>query len=295
MHPSDEQPADETMKQTAGETPEEQGFQPLYEFPPPGSLLNEAAQPAPITQILPEPGREPKQEQKPVQSNAQQGFVYPPPPSYYQNMTVPPQHPLVQPPPQSSAGQQVPGGLNYAPQTPQRPMQQGGVQVYPPPGSPPFVPPPPDKKSYRWAWFVGAILAVIVLASCGLCGWGAYILFNTSLQQVSGALNVVNDYYTDLQSQNYSAAYSDLAPQGQISGLTRDQFTSQARQRDAQYGPVLSFVPGQPSYSNNPTTGPDLSRFTITVEVKRSHLNYTVLLTLSKVKGNWKIIEYDQV
>jgi hypothetical protein len=293
MHSSDEQP--ETMKQAADETPGQQGLQPLYEFPPGGSLLNEAAQPAPITQILPEPGQEPQPEQKPAHGNAQQGFVYPPPPSYYQNMTLPPQHPIMPSPPQSRAGQQVPGGLNYAPQTPQRQMQQGGVHMYPPPGAPPFVSPPPVKKSYTWAWIVAIILAVAVLASCGLCGWGAYNLFNTSLQQVSGALTVVNDYYTNIQSQNYSSAYSDLAPQGQISGLTQDQFTTQAKQRDAQYGPVLSFVPGQPSFSNNPTTGPDLSRFTVTVDVKRTHLNYTVLLTVSKVRENWKIIEYDQV
>src|SRR2546421_6753166 len=100
MHSSDEQPSDETMKQAADETPEQQGFQPLYEFPPSGPLFNEAAQPAPITQVLSEAGQEQEAEQKPVHANVQQGFVYPPPPSYYQNMVVPPQHPIMQPPPQ---------------------------------------------------------------------------------------------------------------------------------------------------------------------------------------------------
>jgi len=204
----------------------------------------------------------------------------------------------MQPLPQSRTEQQVPGGLKYASPTPLTPpthMQQGGVQTYPPPGAPPFVSQPQVKKSYRWAWIIAAILGVAVLASCGLCGWGAYNFFNTTFQQVSGSLAVVNDYYTNLQSQNYTAAYSDLAPRGQLSGLTQDQFTGQAMQRDARYGPVLSFVPGQPSFSNNPTTGPNLSRFTITVDVKRTHLSYTVLLTLNKVRGNWKITEYDQI
>jgi hypothetical protein len=196
---------------------------------------------------------------------------------------------------QNRAEQQAPAGLKYAPQRPQTHMQQGGVQRYPPPGAPPFAPQPQAKKSYTWAWIIAAILGVALLASCGLCSWGAYNFFHTTVQQMSGALDVVNDYYTNLQSQNYTAAYSDLAPRGQISGLTQDQFTSQAMQRDTQYGPVLSFVPGQPSFSNNPTTGPDLSRFTITVDVKRTHLNYTVLLTMIKVRGVWKITEYDQI
>ena len=284
MHSSDEQPAGETMKQVADETPEQQGFQPLYEFPPSGPLLNEAAQPAPITRALPEAGQEKEAEQKPVHANTQQDFVYPPPPSYYQNMVVPPQHPVMLQPPQSRIEQQAPpGDVKYAPQT------------HPSPGAPPFVSQPQVKKSYTWAWIIAAILGVAVLASCGLCGWGAYNLFNTTFQQVSGSLDVVNEYYTNLQSQNYTAAYSDLAPQGQISGLTQDQFTRQASQRDGQYGPVLSFVPGQPSFTNNPTTGPDLSRFTVTVAVKRAHLNYTVLLTMMKIRGNWKITEYDQI
>jgi hypothetical protein len=276
------------MNQATDEAPEQSGFQPLYEFPPGGPLLNEAAQPTPITQIHPEAGQE--AEQKPAYANAQQGFVYPPPPSYYQNMVLPPQHPIMQAPPQSRTEQQAPpGDVKYGPQTLQR------HHTSPPPGGPPFISQPPVKKSYTWAWIIATILGVAVLASCGLCGWGAYNLLNTTFQQVSGSLDVVNDYYTNIQSQNYSVAYSDLAPQGQISGLTQDQFTRLAMQRDAQYGPVLSFVPGQPSFSNNPTTGPDLSRFTVTVDVKRTHLSYTVLLTMIKERGNWKITEYDQI
>jgi hypothetical protein len=292
MHSSDEHPADETMKQATDEMPEQQGFQPLYEFPPSGPLLNEAAQPTPISRVQPETGQGKGQEaeQKPVHANAQQGFVYPPPPSYYQNMVMPPQRPLMQTPLQSRTEQQAPlGDMRYRPQTQQGPM------TYAPPGAPPSASQPQVKKSYKWAWIIATILGVAVLASCGLCGWGAYNLFSTTFQQISGSVSVVNDYYTDLQSQNYTAAYGDLAPQGQISGLTQNQFTSQAMQRDTQYGPVLSFVPGQPSFSNNPTTGPDLSRFTVTVDVKRTHLNYTVLLTMVKVRGVWKITEYDQI
>src|SRR5436305_4976499 len=122
MHSSDEHLADETMKQATDEMPEQQGFQPLYEFPPSGPLLNEAAQPAPISQVRPEAGQ------------GQEGFVYPPPPSYYQNMVMPPQRPLMQVPSQSRAEQQAPSSdVRYRPQTQQGPM------TYAPPGAPPSV------------------------------------------------------------------------------------------------------------------------------------------------------------
>jgi len=138
-------------------------------------------------------------------------------------------------------------------------------------------------------------LGVIILASCGLCGWGAYTFVNSTYQQVSGALNVVDDFYSNLQAENYSAAYSDLAPQGQIIGLTQSQFTAQASKLDHQYGPVTSFVPGQPSFSTDAGTGSNLSRFTITVDIKRTHLSYTALLTVNKIGGTWKITQYDRI
>lgn len=261
MHSSDQQPADEAQEQ--------QGFRPLYEFPPAEPLLNEAPQPAPITRVLPEVG----QEADSLHEDVQRGLVYPPPPSYYQNMVIPPQPPMMLPP-QGAPGQQ-------------RQVQAGGVA--------PFVPQPPAKKSYKWVWIVVSVLSVALLASCGLCGWGVYTLFATSFQQISGSLNVVNDYYTDLQSRNYIAAYGDLAPQGQISGLTQKQFIQQASKLDAQYGPVVSFVPGQPAFSTSANGQPDLSRLTITVNVKRTHFNYTVLLVVSKIRGSWKITEYDRL
>ena len=103
------------------------------------------------------------------------------------------------------------------------------------------------------------------------------------------------DFYSNLQAENYSAAYSDLAPQGQIIGLTQNQFTVQASKLDKQYGPIASFVPGQPSFSTDASTGPNLSRFTITVDIKRTHLSYTALLTVNKIGGTWKITQYDRI
>ena len=221
MQPSDQQPAEETPKQ---DSEEQMDFQPLYEFPPGGPLLASVIpQSAPVTRVLP-----PEElASAPIDEEAiRQGLVYPPPPAYYQNMSLPPVLPPL--PPQNPAQQSSPNTIAYTPLAPGQ-MQPAGVQTYPPPL---ISSPPPVKKSYRWAWIIVAIISIFLLASCGLCGWGFYNIFSSTYQHVSGALNVVDDFYTDLQSKNYTAAYSNLPPQGQISGLTQDAFTAQASKLD---------------------------------------------------------------
>ena len=294
MQSSEEQPVADNASKHAEEAeenkqykePEEpQAFQPLYEFPPEGSQFNLASQPAPITQVLPEG----ELEYLPLDEAVRQGLVYPPPPSYYQNMPVLPEQ--LQPPLPPSSQRVGAGPASYVPQ---RQMPPGNVQLYPPqpPGAfPAYMPPPPAKKSYTWVWLLVTILSVIVLASCGLCGWAFYTIFNTTYQQVSGSLDVVNDYYTNLQSSNYTAAYHDLA----ITGLTQEAFSTQATKIDTQDGPVLSFTLGQPSFQTNSNTGPNLSHFNVTVDVKRAHSSYSALLTVSKIGGSWKITYYDRL
>jgi hypothetical protein len=277
MQSSDQQPVEEPRKRESEE--EQAAFQPLYEFPPEGPLTNAMPLPAPITQVLPE---EELAGAALDEEAIRKGLVYPPPPAYYQNMSdapvppVPPALPLQMPGMQAAPGQ----------------MQRGSAPAYPPPW---VSSTPPVKKSNRWIWILVTIISVFMLAGCGLCSWGIYTVFSSTFQQVTGALNVVDNFYTNLESQQYTAAYSDLAPQGQISGLTEAAFISQASKLDEQDGPVVSFTPGQPTFRTDPNTGPDLSHFTITVDVKRTHGSYTVLLSLANIQGTWKITEYDRL
>ena len=92
------------------------------------------------------------------------------------------------------------------------------------------------------------------------------------MQGVSGSLNVVNDYYGNLQARNYAAAFGDINTQYELSSLTETKFAQEASTRDSQYGPILSFTPGQPAYSSTPNGGFDFTRFTISVDVKRPNL-----------------------
>ncbi len=282
--------------------------QPLYEFPPEHlQSSNPAIQPlpAPITQALP------LEDGAPIDEEAiRNGLVYPPPPSFYQNMqplTTPPTLPPVQSrPPFQQYGQpmqQAPvnSGVvppqaqgQHIPRQPQVPQSS-----YPPTYPPPFVPPYerrlPARKSRRWLWITLSIVGAVLLLTCGLCSWAAYSFLAPAVQGISGSLDVVNDYYGDLQTKNYAVAFKDIDTQYELSGLTLTQFAQEARTRDSQYGPILSFTPGQPAYASTSNGGFDFTRFTISVDVKRAKLSYTTTLYVRKLGNSWKITNFDSV
>jgi hypothetical protein len=298
MQPSDQQPPsmDENEQRSIqeqenlGNLPEESS--PLYEFPPESELSPEFISSNVSPESAPKTGS--TAGTTPGVQAGPEGFVYPPLPSYYQNMPHPgdvPPLPSIPTPAQGSA--KLPPYQSMPPQ-----FQPPSVAtMYPATGVPPFqspnVPPPAptQKRSHKWIWILVSVAAVILLAGCGLCGWGFYSIFRPAFQGVSGSLNVVNDYYSNLQSQNYVAAYADLS----VHNLTEARFAQQARQLDQQDGPILSYTPNQPSFSSNPNSGPNLSQFNIVVNIKRQKLSYTVFLTLNQINGKWKITYYDRL
>jgi predicted small integral membrane protein len=270
----DQQPVEEAQAQEEPAEVVEAG-QPIYEFPPESRIAQlPASQP-----VSPEAGM-------PLEEAVRRGLIYPPPPAYYQNMPeggqrVPLPPVWSQPP--------VPGGSVSPTAAPYG--YQAGTQTLPPPAPAQ----PAQKPSRTWIWVVATFFSVIVLLSCGLCSWGFYSVFTSSFQITNGVITTVNDYYSAIEQKNYVAAYSELAPQGSISGLTQEAFIQQARQRDLQYGPVTSYAPGQPAFGFNSSNQPDLSQMTLTVSVTRTHLHYTVLLTLQKTGNNWRITDFDRI
>jgi len=271
------------MQQTPDQSPEEQNLvsQPLYEFTADDSLPRipqtgrqaavtdeskektyQQAQSASTTHILPE-GSEPYAQSEEA---IRQGLVYPPPPWFYQNMQAPAEPPPLPPlsPPYPSSGQ---------------PYSPASLQA-------------PAKKSYAWIWIVAAILGFALISACGLCGWA----IASTAQQVAGSVNVVDGYYSAIKAQNYGAAYNYLAPQDDINGITLDKFTRQAQSLDAQYGVITAYTLNQPAYTTNPDTGPDLSHFTMTVNITRAkQKSYTVLLTVRDLGGHWKVTNFDRM
>ena len=215
----------------------------------------------------------------------QQGMIYPPPPSYYQNMQTPPVRTAL--PLQPGANTSLP----FQSSTPgsQAQLNPMGVQVplYPPPYYPEMQ--PPVKKSYKWVWIIVSIFSVAFLVTCGLCGWGFYQLFSTVFQQETGATDVVNNYFQDVQNQRYTQAFQDL----QINGLTLSDYITKAQDSDTQNGSLLSFVVGQPTFDSS-SSGPDLSHWRYTVDITRAKDSYPVLVTVQKIGGNWKITYIDR-
>lgn len=282
MQSSSEKPAGESGHENGGTGNEvEQAALPLYEFPADSSLLQDAAE---SPQVKHQDSGDDTLKQ-PSEEAIQQGLIYPPPPSFYQNMQVPFARPALPLQP----GPNVP--FTYHSTEPRGQFYPPGVQVSPfPPAQFPG-PPPPVKRSSKWVWIIVSIFATGLLVSGGLCAWAFYTLYNTTLQQASGSVNVVNDYFKQIQNQAYVNAYRDL----QISGLTQDDFIAQAQASDTQNGLILSFVVQQPTSVSNPGSGPDLSQWRFTIDVTRAKTSYPVLLTVKQIGGDWKITYYDRI
>jgi len=205
-----------------------------------------------------------------------QGVAYPPPPSYYQNMEIP----TIRSPLPAQSG------------TPGSQLLLNTIGTQAPPSAP--VPYPETqtriKKSRKWVWIIVSIFSVGFLVTCGLCSWGVYQLFATVIKQESGATDVVNTYFQDVQHQRYTEAYQKL----QISGLTLESYIAQAQASDTQNGVLLSYVPQQPTVNTNSSTGPDLSKWSYTVDVTRAKKTYPVLVTVENIGGSWKITYIDR-
>jgi len=215
----------------------------------------------------------------------QQGMIYPPPPSYYQNMQTPPVRTALPLQPRANTS------LPFQSSTPSSQAQLNPMDVQVAPYPPTYYPgmQPPVKKSYKWVWIIVSIFSVAFLVTCGLCGWGFYQLFSTVFQQETGATDVVNNYFQDVQNQRYTQAFQDL----QINGLTLSDYITKAQDSDTQNGSLLSFVVGQPTFDSS-SSGPDLSHWRYTVDITRAKVSYPVLVTVQKIGGNWKITYIDR-
>ena len=100
----------------------------------------------------------------------------------------------------------------------------------------------------------------------------------------------MNTYFQDVQNQRYEHAYQNL----QISGLTLEDYVKQAQASDAQNGLLLSFSVEQPTFDTNANSGPDLNKWSYTVNVTRAKTSYPMLVTVEKVGGSWKITYIDK-
>jgi hypothetical protein len=272
----------------------EQTSSPLYEFSTPYVSQPDKGQEsrASIAETTDAsastPASETEGQHRPEEDLLHRGMVYPPPPSFYQQAQFAPGQPLPQASMPMYPGMQPAQSAGYVP-------QGGYAGMQPPPFVP--VPPmqPPPKKSYRWLWITISILVVLLLAACGFCGWAFSQFFTPIVQSETNAINVTNEYYDALHSNDYASAYQYLMPQGSIKGMALATFTQRAQAVDKQYGAVRSYTTGAVNIVTDSNTGLDFSRFTIVVNVTRPGQSYSVLLSLQKSGNDWKITDFDRL
>ncbi|MBX5456204.1 MAG: hypothetical protein IRZ31_04820 [Thermogemmatispora sp.] len=242
-------------------------------------------------------------------------FVYPPPPAFYERLA---------PEVERRSAQVLPGAA--APRGEQarsaavgdRPAAPTSPSSLPPltaaeaphrretlPSAPPLPSPSPDpgwpqsaapvaaarRRSRRVIWISLGILALAFFACIGVAIWTFAGPFKQLQQQYDGLTALVNDYYDDIQLQDYVHAFRDLQPEGFHAQLTQQEFVQEAHDFDTRYGPVLSYrIRSLPNLSLE--DGPN---YTVEVDVTRTHLSYTVLLTVRQVGSGWKIIDFDRL
>lgn len=214
-------------------------------------------------------------------------------------------------PPYGQSPYTSPYEQQYAPQTqpPQYPPTQYGTPpAYPPPV---YAPVQQPKQSNKVLWIVlGIIGALLLIVGGGCCavfyfvGKTAQNTVQTLSTQVSTTMTAdqgtmiadetppaqqAQDYYLAISAQDYSNAYSYLAPNMTASdgtALTQATFTQQAQALDASEGDVTDYT----------ATADPNDATKVTVQVTRSKgKTYTVHLTFKQGDYQWVISSFDSI
>jgi hypothetical protein len=201
--------------------------------------------------------------------------------------------------------------------------QQYSSQPTPPPypatqyGAPPpvvqpvYVPPPQQKSSTKTVWIVLGVIGALLLLVGGGCCFAFFFVFNKASQTVQSVSTQIaststadqqtavaseptpeqqaQDYYLAISVQDYTNAYSYLAPNMTTTdgkALTQALYAQEAEKLDATEGQVTNYtVTADP---NDPTK--------VTVQVTRSKgQTYTVHLTFVQGESQWVISSFDNI
>ena len=84
---------------------------------------------------------------------------------------------------------------------------------------------------------LAAMMAILSLLTCVFCGGGFYFAYS-ALTFNPGPDSVATSFWSDIQSQNYQDAYSNMLNSTLRGQLNLQQFLSDAQQADTDYGPV---------------------------------------------------------
>ncbi|HEV7126223.1 MAG TPA: hypothetical protein VGN32_02140 [Ktedonobacterales bacterium] len=142
---------------------------------------------------------------------------------------------------------------------------------------------PPRLKN---TWMLALVMTVSSFLMCAFCAGGTYYGL-TLLNQKPAAVDTGSSFWSAMSAKDYQSAHdADLAPVLGIQ-LTFTAFDTQAKQVDAQYGPVTGYAllkQDTPSATNVTLT------YTVTRTSGTNHkFTYPVVLTLQFIQNAWKI------
>jgi hypothetical protein len=86
---------------------------------------------------------------------------------------------------------------------------------------------------------LAAAMTIMSILTCAFCVGGFYFAYS-ALTFNPGPSSVATSYWTDLQTQGYQDAYSNMLSANLRGQLTQQQFLADAQQADTDYGPVIS-------------------------------------------------------
>ena len=126
-------------------------------------------------------------------------------------------------------------------------------------------------------------IGVLLLVSALAIGIPALVW---SIGNQSPEMATVKQYYTAIQHQQYSQAYSNLDTR--LTQMTLEGYSRAATTLDTTEGKVIDYSVTAFSLGSNQGT-------TFTVHVTRAHQSYDVHLRLSQQGNAWKVMSYDDI
>jgi hypothetical protein len=127
------------------------------------------------------------------------------------------------------------------------------------------------------------VMTVASFLLCAFCAGGTYFGLLLITQKPS-AQNVADSFWSAMEAKDYTTAHSYFAPSVP---LTTDQFDTQAKTADDQYGAVVSATLSPHQETASQTT------MVVNYNIRRSKGSvYPVSITLDAVQGNWGVADY---
>lgn len=135
---------------------------------------------------------------------------------------------------------------------------------------------------------LAAVMTIMTILTCAFCTGGAYFGYS-ALTYNPGPSAVATSFWSDIQTQGYQDAYSNMLGSSLRGQLTLQQFLGDAQQADTDYGPVVSAA--LVSTSGDSKSNANLV-YTVTRQKKGEKATiYQATIQMSSVANVWGVTD----